>query len=216
LGTIYFSYLYLSFIYILACTSDFQCTAGSENGQSCDDSICQECKTDDSQNRCVFPFKYKGQTYNACSNLDVEDGKSWCAINIVPNTEVLPEANRKGTTWDYCGRECPGDIFFSPEVFIPRPEPGACAGKLKVHHQPQKSTDSKERRILNFSPRHYENVRRAFRRREITKVEVDGNCYWKVYSQVNFQGSVDVLFPGFNSALQFNPNSISFNHTIPK
>ena len=53
---------------------------------------------------CVFPFKYKGITYNKCTKVDSENDKSWCAYDITPGTEVIAD----GQHWGDCSEECPG------------------------------------------------------------------------------------------------------------
>ena len=45
-----------------------------------------ECKTIKSGKDCIFPFKYKGTTYNKCTKAESENGQPWCATrhaNIV-------------------------------------------------------------------------------------------------------------------------------------
>ena len=41
-----------------------------------------ECKTKQNQD-CVFPFTYKGETYNSCTNAGSENGAAWCATQVV-------------------------------------------------------------------------------------------------------------------------------------
>ena len=55
-------------------------------------------------NTCVFPFKYKGVTYNKCTTVDSDNNKSWCAYDIQPNTEVPQD----GKHWGDCNYDCPG------------------------------------------------------------------------------------------------------------
>ena len=53
---------------------------------------------------CVFPFLYKGKSYRKCTTDFSENGRSWCAIDIQPLTEV-PE---DGLHWGDCEQHCPG------------------------------------------------------------------------------------------------------------
>ena len=56
------------------------------------------------RSKCIFPFLYKGQSYEKCTSDFSENGKPWCAINIQPLTEV-PE---DGFHWGDCSENCPG------------------------------------------------------------------------------------------------------------
>ena len=53
------------------------------------------CKTDEGHT-CVFPFKYRGKTYNKCTSAGRVSlrGTKWCA------TEVKPNGNYKN--WGKC------------------------------------------------------------------------------------------------------------------
>ena len=53
---------------------------------------------------CVFPFKYKGKTHEKCTKVDSDNGKSWCAYDIQPGTEVPQD----GKHWGDCNDDCPG------------------------------------------------------------------------------------------------------------
>jgi hypothetical protein len=68
----------------------------------------QACKTQSSGpgtgKDCVFPFKYKGQTYKKCTKVDTNNGRAWCAYNIQPGTE-FPKDNQH---WGDCENGCPG------------------------------------------------------------------------------------------------------------
>ena len=53
---------------------------------------------------CVFPFKYKGKTYEKCTTVDSDNEKPWCAYDIQPGTEVPQD----GKHWGDCNFDCPG------------------------------------------------------------------------------------------------------------
>ena len=69
---------------------------------------------------CVFPFKYKNETYTECTTARANenitgfgirdtlglDQWAWCAVEINPATTVM-------TKWNHCGPSCPGFIDFS-------------------------------------------------------------------------------------------------------
>ena len=50
---------------------------------------------------CVFPWKFKGKTYNLCT-MDWEiDQRPWCATKVDENGDVF------STNFGYCGANCP-------------------------------------------------------------------------------------------------------------
>jgi len=49
---------------------------------------------------CVFPFKYKDEIYNSCTNKSDPDGFLWCA------TKVDSEGNHLRGNFGYCGADC--------------------------------------------------------------------------------------------------------------
>jgi len=49
--------------------------------------------------KCIFPFKYKGQTYNRCTNVDSPSG-AWCALDVDRYGDVIPGE------WDDCDSNC--------------------------------------------------------------------------------------------------------------
>ena len=52
-------------------------------------------RTEDTSGRCcVFPFKYKGRTYNSCTNKHSFRRKWWCSFDTVYKDD-----------WDYCGKD---------------------------------------------------------------------------------------------------------------
>ena len=55
------------------------------------------------QKKCIFPFTYKGQTYNQCTRDNaLSKGRAWCAIKVDPQGVVI-DANRAD-----CDQGCPG------------------------------------------------------------------------------------------------------------
>jgi len=89
---------------------------------------CQVCKTL-SGDDCVFPFKYKGNEYEECT--DVDSQVLWCA------TQTDTKGNYVDKMWGRCGNSCKGkgliqnnwvnlakDItirYFSPDKFFHKP-----------------------------------------------------------------------------------------------
>jgi len=102
-----------------ASAKEEECGAGFEayqpdcaKGLSCF-TRCPVCTTENPEdlgspgNTCVFPFKYKGVTYEKCTKVDSNNGKAWCAFNIQPGT-VVPQ---DGKHWGDCNQDCPGADF---------------------------------------------------------------------------------------------------------
>ena len=53
---------------------------------------------------CVFPFKYEGETYNACTQIGDSEGKFWCATSV---TDRVTKDGGYGMGWGYCTELCP-------------------------------------------------------------------------------------------------------------
>ena len=52
-------------------------------------------------NRCIFPFKYKGDLHHMCTTEDAD--KPWCAIDIEPSSEIPEDGIHMG----HCQSSCP-------------------------------------------------------------------------------------------------------------
>jgi len=52
--------------------------------------------------KCIFPFKYSGQTFHRCTALHDPELKTWCS------TMVDGEGNHltSGGFWGHCGQDC--------------------------------------------------------------------------------------------------------------
>jgi hypothetical protein len=61
---------------------------------------------------CIFPFTYKGETHNKCTNAGSDNGAVWCATNVDKNGEVVRN------TWEDCDEGCPGTAFECNESFL--------------------------------------------------------------------------------------------------
>ncbi|CAB4069290.1 MMP9 [Lepeophtheirus salmonis] len=83
---------------------------------NCVESTCKVCSST-SGNKCVFPFKYKGETYDKCTTAE-NGGTPWCATSVFASLE----ANGYGN----CGSDCETE---------PTPSPTTCqtsTGKASV------------------------------------------------------------------------------------
>jgi len=60
------------------------------------------CKSINGEN-CIFPFKYRGVTYNECTNVNSENGRFWCANIVNQRTREVPKGK-----WSDCNIGCPG------------------------------------------------------------------------------------------------------------
>lgn len=120
--------------------------------------------------------------------------------------KLVLECNMADTNAEY---EDEDDCGFSDFTRFPIGNyPPTCKGQLAFWHGPQGNVQSGTRRTV-VNPGIYKNTRRAFRRREIIRAEVWGNCAWKIYSSKKFKGSRMRLEPGFKSHLDFTPESLS-------
>jgi len=56
--------------------------------------------------RCIFPFEYKGVTYNACTDVDSEKVSStkflWCATEVNQDGKILEDSWNWGECNSYC------------------------------------------------------------------------------------------------------------------
>jgi len=82
-----------------------QCATGLRCLRQCD------CKTVKG-NSCIFPFSYKGETYNSCTKAESSNGVAWCATEVDDNGEVV---NNK---WEDCDSLCPGSDFTCNDGFL--------------------------------------------------------------------------------------------------
>jgi len=82
-----------------ACAGSFRCLRQCE---------CQTVQKKD----CVFPFTYKGVSYNKCTDVGSDNGATWCATEVDADGEVVKN------TWQDCQDGCPGTNFECNEGFL--------------------------------------------------------------------------------------------------
>ena len=65
------------------------------------------CKTTpdslDNFQPCVFPFKYKGVTYNECPQHSINKDRAWCPTEL-SNNGIFEEGSEY---WGFCNENCP-------------------------------------------------------------------------------------------------------------
>ena len=88
--------------------------------------------------------------------------------------------------------------------------PGAngCRGTLVIDHRKAGDPNS-ELRFKEFHPSNYTKTRKQFRGREISNVQVWGNCQWHLYRKTRFAGRNISLVGGWDSHVNILPASIS-------
>ena len=59
------------------------------------------CKTKEGK-ECFFPFKYKGESKDGCTNEDSPTGDMWC-----PTKSNFDSKSLKNKNWGYCMDSCP-------------------------------------------------------------------------------------------------------------
>ena len=72
------------------CTTEYESECVTEQHEHQVEDDVPECKT--VQNRpCVFPFSYRGVTYDECTYVDSDNGWHWCAtqVGILMNTTKI-------------------------------------------------------------------------------------------------------------------------------
>merc|ERR1712008_549454 len=66
------------------------CSGGGGGGGGGSGNCCTE-----SGRRCIFPFSYKGRTYNQCTTDSSHNGKAWCAYGLKNRYSGDIEANTR-------------------------------------------------------------------------------------------------------------------------
>ena len=72
---------------------------------------CTTTTGDDPNKPCVFPFKFKDETYNYCTTTsnDPDDTKAWCSTKV---DEFGRHVGGQGN-WGYCEPKCPTKLTHS-------------------------------------------------------------------------------------------------------
>ena len=62
---------------------------------------CKTIKGGDPNALCIFPFRYRGKTYDTCITIGITNNQAWCA------TKVDNLGNYVRGKWGNCGQGCP-------------------------------------------------------------------------------------------------------------
>ena len=99
------------FCHVVVCQNAGSKPNGLEfnNYKNCDFSFpvlgCKTIKGADANTLCIFPFRYKGKTYNTCTLKDARNtnNEAWCSTKVDRSGKHV---SGKGK-WGNCGQGCP-------------------------------------------------------------------------------------------------------------
>merc|ERR1711868_210197 len=81
--------------------------------KACKDYISKDCLSSKGF-PCIFPFNYKGQTFNKCTLFDSKDNKAWCAVAVNENGDMTSFGN---CIMASCEDKCVADGTGEPCIF---------------------------------------------------------------------------------------------------
>nr|ACO15386.1 Cysteine-rich motor neuron 1 protein precursor [Caligus clemensi] len=104
------------------CGGPFRTSGSCDVGLSCLKEC--SCKTENGLD-CIFPFNFKGNTYNYCTDAESANNNTWCA------TEVDADGNVHIGKWDDCDFSCPSQGYGCDTTYFFN-SVGRCANKTEV------------------------------------------------------------------------------------
>jgi len=114
----------------------------------------------------------------------------WCPVEEkINSTDLVPDDEKRG-----------GGILTS----LLRSE-DQCSGSLTMMHYGAE-TDSEFKRT-RMTGKSYQNLK-ILQKRILIKIETEGNCCWKLYSEVNFRGREQEAEPGYSNTPDLHPKSV--------
>jgi hypothetical protein len=81
---------------------------------------CKTIKGADSNTLCIFPFRYKGKTYDTCTLKDADNtnNEAWCSTKVDRSGKHVTGKGK----WGNCGQGCPfpngGGKYFQISTYI--------------------------------------------------------------------------------------------------
>lgn len=126
--------------------------------------VCQykECNTLESKT-CIFPFQYKGKTYDTCIRSD--KGRPWCSLQVDSNRNHVNGVNTVGTCDQSCAvQTCPSGFF--------RIDENCFHISARTYNDIVSSTDEAQSKCLNmgarlYQPRDFKSLARLLERESI-------------------------------------------------
>ena len=80
-------------------------------------SICRTIGGPQTGRRCIFPFTFRGQTFNRCTTDFDPDGRRWCSVEVDLN------GNHINGQWGYCAPTCPSSPVDPIRPILPTRSP---------------------------------------------------------------------------------------------
>ncbi len=85
---------------------------------------------------CIFPFKFNGETYNKCTDVNDPDDRLWCSTKIDDSGNHV----QSGGFWGHCGQDCNIDTDHQAELSFSSFSQGKnilCFNKLTINMNQQ-------------------------------------------------------------------------------
>ena len=79
-----------------------------------------------------------------------------------------------------------------------------CNGSLTIMHYGDDESDFKRTKMTGES---YQNLK-ILQKRFVVKIEAEGNCCWKLHSEIGFRGNEQEAEPGYSNPPDIQPKSI--------
>ena len=112
---------------------------------------------------------------------------------------------------------CPVEEKLNPSLLVPDDETRGggiitsllkskqlCNGSLTIMHYGDDESDFKRTKMTGGS---YQNLK-ILQKRFVVKIEAEGNCCWKLHSEIGFRGNEQETEPGYSNSPQVQPKSI--------
>ena len=81
-----------------------------------------------------------------------------------------------------------------------------CSGSLTITHYGYSDSEFNEFKRTRMAGNLYRNLK-ILNDRSVVKIETEGNCCWKIHSEIGFRGQVQIVQPGYNESPEIQPKS---------